>query len=110
MPDENVSIHTLQLFHMTVAQSLYETEKKQDYSNASPKELEEILKGVDEPPFKNGVLLFETLQSSEVYLYSFDISTGLFISTTGNINDLPPAVIAKVYMVENDNFECNFTF
>lgn len=53
---------------------------------------------------KEGVLIFETHSASNVYLYSFDISSGLFISATGNKEDLPPCVTASIYAVET--FQC----
>ena len=89
-----------------MAQLLLETEMQQCYTTAFEKEVDLImLKSTIQT--KNGELLFETYPTSNVYLYSFEISSGLFISATGNKNDLPPQVTASIYSIEN--FECIIT-
>jgi hypothetical protein len=92
IPDKSISAHTLQLFHYTMAQCLFERSRGISYTQASDRELDDILQGKKWAKGSEQSLVSESFISAKeeeaniiytsppVPFFVFDPTTGHFVS------------------------------
>lgn len=88
IPDKSVSAHTIQLFHYTMAQCLFERARGVSYTQASDKEIQAIMQGKQPAPKAPATPTTAAPstpttivhQSPPVPFFVFDPSTGHFVS------------------------------